>query len=324
MDKIKVVTIGGGSGHYVALSALRDIANIDITAVVSMTDSGGSTGRLRDEYGVLPPGDILKCMIALAGERDFARRMFQKRFEGIERFDGHSAGNLILTFFANHANCFPDAAEAFAQMCDVRGKVLPVTIDRATLVAVLDDGSRIFGESAIDRPNRGLIRGRIVDVFLAPHHNDLPRVYPPVLMAIQEADYIILGPGDLYTSIMPNLKVDGVASALKSAKAKIVYVANIMTKFGETDQYKLIDFIESVERVIERPVDLIIINDRKPSEDFLSRYAQEKAEFVWPILPPRAEHCIIKRDLLDDQGEVLRHSDEKLAELFMGIFQAPE
>lgn len=323
MNKIKIATIGGGSGHYVLLSSLRDLVSVNVTAIVSMTDSGGSTGRLRDELGVLPPGDILKCMIALSPYRDVAREIFQMRFSGESKLSGHNAGNLLLSYFSQHTGKFPAGVEAFSQMLKINGRVMPVTIDRTTLVATLDNGERIYGEAAIDQP-RGIQRSKIKEVFIVPHHSDRVEVYEPVLGVIEEADYIIIGPGDLFTSIIPNLMVPGVSEALKKTKAKIVYVSNIMTKFGETDGYDLEMFVRQLEKNIKRNVDVIVVNDRRPHERFFAKYAEEQAQLVEPVLPAEYFDRLIKADLLDDMGEVLRHSDEKLFEIFGEIFQITE
>lgn len=322
MEIKAVTTIGGGSGHYVLLSALRDHEGVNVTAVVSMTDSGGSTGRLRDELGVLPPGDILKCMIALSPHRETARKIFQMRFNGGSRLDGHNAGNLLLSSFSQYAGNFPAGVEAFSQMLEIKGRVFPVTIARATLVAVLDNGERIYGESAIDQP-RGQNRDKIKEVFLVPHHSAVTEVYPPVLESIAASDFIIIGPGDLFTSIMPNLMVPGVAEALAKTSAIIIYVGNIMTKFGETDGYELSDFVERVEKCIGRPLDYVVANNHQPDKTALERYAEESAHFVEPNLKDLIFTRIIKADLLDEHGAVLRHSDEKLSAVLAGIFQAP-
>ena len=251
---VRVVTIGGGSGQFALLSGLRDISGIHISAVVSMMDSGGSTGRLRDELGTLPPGDILKCILAMSPHQDMARVIFQKRFNRDRRLKGHNAGNMLLTMLSRYTGSFPAGVQALAEILDAKGEILPVTIDRATLVAELTDGSRIFGESAIDTP-RGHQRETIRDVFLVPHHSDAITVYPPVLRAIADADVIILGPGDLFTSIIPNLIVPGLREKLNTVSAPIYHVVNIMTKFGETNHFQASDFIATIESFTGRKID---------------------------------------------------------------------
>jgi uncharacterized cofD-like protein len=213
-QKKRIVTIGGGSGQFILLSGLRDLKDIDTTAIVSMVDSGGSTGRLRDELGILPPGDILKCILALSPHQNACRSILLKRFKKDRRLAGHSAGNMLLTMLSRYTGNFPAGVAALAEILDVDGSILPVTIDKATLVAELTDGKRIYGEEAIDLP-RGTQREQIKDVYLVPHHHESIAVYPPVLDAIEQAEHIFIGPGDLFTSIIPNLIVPGVKKALE-------------------------------------------------------------------------------------------------------------
>ena len=316
----KLVTIGGGSGQYALLSGLRDAEQIDIAAVVSMADSGGSTGRLRDELGILPPGDVLKCILALSPHRDMARSIFLKRFTGDRRLRGHNAGNMLLTMLSRYTGNFPSGIQALAEILDARGKILPVTIDRATLVAELTDGSRIYGETAIDIP-RGNQREKIRDVFLVPHHSDSISVYPPVIDEIRSAHSIIIGPGDLFTSIIPSLIVPGVKEALQKTRAQLLYVINIMTKFGETHQFSGRDFVVKLEESIERKLDGIVYNTVKPDEDLLARYRDQKAQFVqvdnsdgwWE------ERRLYAADLLETSGGIVRHHPGKLAEIIRSI-----
>jgi len=313
--KQKIVTIGGGSGQYVLLSALRDLLNINITAIVSMVDSGGSTGRLRDEFGVLPPGDILKCVLALTPEREAAREILQTRFKSHNRLRGHNAGNLLLTILSQHAGSFASGVEALAEVLNCQGKVLPVTIDKATLVAELTDGSQLYGEAAIDVP-RGNQRQKIKNAFLVPHHSDVITVYPPVISAIREADYIIIGPGDLYTSIVPNFLVPGVKEAINKAKAKLIYIVNIMTKFGETDNYTAGQFVKTIEKNIGKPVNFVIVNREQPGSAIVNKYKKEKASLVKCDL---AEKRIIKADLLEMEGGIIRHNIKNLSEIIIKI-----
>ena len=319
-NKQKIVTIGGGSGQFVLLSGLRTIENFEITAIVSMIDSGGSTGRLRDEFGILPPGDILKCILALSSHHDTARAVLLKRFNRQNRLRGHNAGNMLLTMLSQYTDNFPEAVSALAEILDVRGTILPVTIDRATLVAELTDGRRIYGEKAIDMP-RGNQQEKISDVFLVPHHSDTISVYPPVIEAINEASYIIIGPGDLFTSIVPNLIVPGVKQSMQKTKAKILYVINVMTKFGETHHFKGRDFVIKLEENIGRQVDGIIFNEKKPGEQILKRYREQKAEWVKIDRSDKwwENRSIYQSDMLDIAGGILRHDSEKLARLIRQI-----
>jgi len=320
----KIVTIGGGSGQYALLAGLRDLELLDITAIVSMVDSGGSTGRLRDELGILPPGDALKCILALSPHRDIARTIFLKRFTADRRLAGHNAGNMLITMLSRYTGSFPSGIQALAEILDVRGHILPVTIDKATLVAELTDGSRIYGETAIDMP-RGTQREKIHDVFLVPHHSDTISVYPPVLKAIRQADMILIGPGDLFTSIVPSLIVQGVKEGLQKTKAPVLFILNIMTKFGETHQFTGRDFVKTLEEAIQRPLNGIIYNNRKPGAELLRRYHEQKAEFVeldnwdgwWD------EQKIYALDLLESTAGIVRHDSRKLAALIKDLITAP-
>jgi len=312
MKNIKVTTIGGGSGQYTLLSALRDLRGIKISSVVSMVDSGGSTGRLRDELGILPPGDILKCVLALSPKREYARRILQTRFKSSRKLKGHNAGNMLLSFLSQYAGNFPEGVEALGEILGIKGNVFPVTIDRATLVAELSNGERIFGESAIDIP-RGTQREKITKAYLVPHHSSEVKVYPPVISAIKNADYIIIGPGDIYTSIIPNFLVPGVREAIINSKAKIVYIMNIMTKFGESDSFKGLDFVDLVNKTTGRKIDILLQNESIPKKEILESYKKQKAFFVSLIEEKMKNIRYIKNDFLDESGGIIRHDKKKLS-----------
>jgi uncharacterized cofD-like protein len=316
----RIVTMGGGSGQFVLLSGLRHLQQVTLTAVVSMVDSGGSTGRLRDELGILPPGDVLKCILALSPHQEVVRTLLLKRFQGNGRLEGHNAGNMLLTMLSRYTGNFPAGIQALAQILDVKGTILPVTVDRATLVAELTDGSHIYGERAIDVP-RGTQREKIQKVFLVPHHSDDITVYPPVLEAIASADYIILGPGDLFTSVIPNLVVPEVKEALMKTPARLLYVLNIMTKFGETHHFTAREFVNTIERWVGRKVDGLIYNTTRPNEKILQRYADQKSEFVTVDHPEswRGHRTFYGGDLLDTGGDIARHDPAKLAALIRDI-----
>ena len=316
-----IVTIGGGTGQFALLSGLREMEGIAVTAVVSMMDSGGSTGRLRDELGTLPPGDILKCVVALSPHHSFARTILQKRFEKDIRLIGHNAGNMLLTMLSRYTGSFPSGVAALCEILEAKGTILPVTTDQATLVAELTDGSRIFGEQAIDMP-RGHQREKISDVFLVPHHSDTIHVYPPVIDAIAAADHILIGPGDLFTSIIPNLVVPGVADALQTSKARVLYIMNLMTKYGETHNFEAKDFVEGLEAYLKREVDGVVYNSRSPSEEICRMYEAQKSECVSldASNPFWAKRTIYSGDLLESDGVVVRHHPRKLAALLQSIF----
>ena len=312
--RTRLLTIGGGSGQFALLSALRDLEDIEITSVVSMTDNGGSTGRLRDELGILPPGDALKCVVALSPLRDAAQRILLKRLNGFGRLEGHNAGNMLLTMLSDYTGSFPTAINTLSEILEINGTVLPATTDKATLVAELSGGRRIYGESAIDMP-QGEQRGKIKELFLVPHFNNTISVYPPVAEAIENSDFIFIGPGDLYTSIIASLIVPGVKEQIQKTRAKILFVLNIMTKFGETHDFSGYDFVRTIEDTIDRQVHGIIYNNRRPAEHLLERYIKEKSEFVklddmenWI-----GERAVYDGDLLNASADIARHDPRKLS-----------
>ena len=319
-ETFKVLTIGGGSGQYTLLSGLRDIKNIEITAVASMADNGGSTGRLRDELGVLPPGDVLKCVIALSPLRDTAKKIMLKTLKGDRRLQGHKAGNMLITMLSRYTGSFPAAIRTLSEILEASGRVLPGTTNKATLVAELVDGSRIYGESSIDIP-QSTQREQIKDLFLVPHHNGSISAYPPVVEAIKESDVILIGPGDLFTSIIAGLIIPGIKEAIQGTTARIFYILNIMTKFGETHNFKGSEFVQKVETYLGRQVNGIICNDRKPNNRLLGKYQTEKSEFVEieQLRKQMNNRLIYAGDLLDSSAEIVRHDSKKLASMVQSI-----
>lgn len=319
---IQVTTIGGGSGQFALLTGLKDMDDIAVTAIVSMVDSGGSTGRLRNELGILPPGDILKCLLALSRLPEEARSLLLKRFVRHRRLRGHNAGNMLLTMLSSYTGSFPSGVSALAEILEVKGAILPVTTDRATLVAELTDGTHVYGEGAIDIP-RGPEREKIQDIFLVPHHSDAIQVYPPVLEAVHGADYLILGPGDLFTSIIPNLVVPGVAEAVRKSKGCLVYIVNIMTKYGETPHFSAPDFVRRIEAILQRRIDIVIYNKQRPPEGLSDLYAQQKSDFVQALddNPIWLQRRLISENLLESNTHAIRHDPKKLSQLLSTLFK---
>ena len=315
----KIVTIGGGSGHYVLLSGLRDVPHTDVTAIVSMIDSGGSSGRLRDEFGILPPGDILKCILALSPLRDSAAELLLKRFQQNPKLNGHNAGNLLLAMLAGYSS-FTEAVAALSEILSIRGTVLPVSRDKATLVARLGNGERIFGEEAVGkRENRG--KQKIEELFLVPHHNETIHAYPAALQAIKEAEYIVIGPGDLFTSILPNLIVPGVKEALLETKATILYMLNIMTTPGETRDFQAYDFVRVLQHYLGTQVQHVIYNNERPGTEVLKHYEKEYAKYV-EIDQSAAQwkdHTIHAHDMITVSKGIVRHDPAKLAHILKQV-----
>lgn len=310
-----IVTIGGGTGTFVVLSALKGF-DFNLSAIVSMCDDGGSTGRLRDDYGVLPPGDIRRSLIALSSASRSLRKLFDFRFYGGE-LDGHSLGNLFLSALEKTEGSFYRAVAAAAQVLNVKGKVIPVTLNNVRLLAELEDGKIISGETNIDIPKHNP-ELKINKVFLQP----IARPNPDALKVIREANMIVVGPGDLYTSLMPNFLVRGIAKAVRMSRARKIYVCNLMTKSGETNNYSVLDFLAAVEKNLGKDViDYVLVNTKKPGNARLKKYAQEKCQ---PVLLPKDyknylnKTEIFKADLLTKSG-LIRHDPKKLASQILNL-----
>ena len=324
MRKKNIVVIGGGTGSHTTLSGLKT-QDCKLTAVVAMTDSGGSSGRLRDELGHLPPGDLRQCLMALAAgdpQGSRMRRLFDYRFSSGDGLNGHSFGNLLLSALTEVTGDSVSAIEEAARLLRIHGQVLPVTLTRSTLVARLTDGTELLGESSIDLRRNNLDVG-IDYIYLTPK----AYVYTPVVDAILEADAIILGPGDIYTSVLPNLLVEDVSDAINASKATKIHVCNLMTKPGESDRFKASSFVRLIMQYLEtsEPLDYLIINESPFSEPVLARYAADQQYPVGLDL----EECswvvknIVSRPLLSD-GVHLRHSPRKLAGAIAEIVESTD
>jgi uncharacterized cofD-like protein len=239
---VRVVALGGGTGlsmvlrglkEYVASSKKEQVGRpiSDLAAIVTVTDDGGSSGRLRREYRVLPPGDIRNCMVALSKDEHLLGKLFQYRFPAGRGLAGHSFGNLFLTALTNVTGDFPEAVRVSARVLAIRGRIFPSTAQNVTLEAELEDGKTVHGETNISRSRKPIREVRLVPSRVQP--------LPEVLEAIGSADLILVGPGSLYTSIIPNLLIQKVAQAIKRSRATCVYIANLMTQPGETQHYSV-------------------------------------------------------------------------------------
>jgi uncharacterized cofD-like protein len=269
----KIVAIGGGTGLSTLLRGLKQYS-ANITAIVTVADDGGSSGRLRREMGILPPGDIRNCIAALADEEKLLTELFQYRFQAGDGLSGHSFGNLFLTAMAEVTGDLERGIEASSHVLAIRGKVLPATLTDVRLWAELDDGRVIEGESKITEAN-----GRIRQIGCLPAD---PPALPAAIAAIEEADYIIIGPGSLYTSVIPNLLVPQIREAIAVAKVPRIYVCNIMTQPGETDSYTVAHHIQAIERVCGGPVfDAVLAQRTPPSSKALQKYAREQSHPVF-------------------------------------------
>ncbi|NEQ65143.1 MAG: YvcK family protein [Symploca sp. SIO1B1] len=309
----KIVVIGGGTGLSTLLRGLK-VYSANITAIVTVADDGGSSGRLRQEFGVLPPGDIRNCLTALADQEKLLTELFQYRFKAGSGLVGHSFGNLFLTAMSEITGDLERAITASSQVLAVRGRVLPATLSDVCLWAELEDGRRIEGESSITEAN-----GKILRVGCTPEN---PPALPAAVKAIREADYIIVGPGSLYTSIMPNLLVPEIAEAIASRSVPRIYVCNIMTQPGETQGYSVSDHIRALDEGCGKKLfNAVLVHKKSPSAQSLINYAKASSHPVF--LDREAVAQLGRRIVLSnvmDEDEVttlVRHNPERLARVLL-------
>ncbi|OGJ37451.1 MAG: hypothetical protein A2383_00305 [Candidatus Pacebacteria bacterium RIFOXYB1_FULL_39_46] len=316
----KIIAVGGGTGTPVILRGLRKNSNHQLSAVVTVTDSGGSTGRLRQEFGFLPVGDLRQCLAALADNQlsDELFNLLFYRFGGKGSLKGHSLGNLILTAFEDIKKSPGEAVATVAKIFRVQGNIYPVTEDIADLVIKYDDNSQVIGEHILDDHTTG---GKTIAKLSLTQKT---RLYQPVKTALMEADMIVLGPGDLYGSLIPHSLVEGFNQTLQQTSAKFVYVINLMTHFSQTHQMSANDHLNTVTQYFKRQPDYVIVNNGAISTELLRVYATEKEYPVENNLPNNGMTKIIHGDFvaqvsikLDSNDEVkrslLRHDADKLA-----------
>ncbi|WP_036483233.1 gluconeogenesis factor YvcK family protein [Myxosarcina sp. GI1] len=309
----KIVAIGGGTGLSNLLRGLKPYSS-NITAIVTVADDGGSSGRLREEIGVLPPGDIRNCIAALAKEENLLTELFQYRFQAGEGLKGHSFGNLFLTAMSEITGDLERAVMASSKVLDVRGRVLPATLSDVHLWAELDTGELVVGESKITET-----QGQIKQIGCLPAN---PPGLPAAIKAIEEADCIVIGPGSLYTSIIPNLLVPEIRNAIAKAKVPKIYVCNIMSQPGETEGYSVCDHIEAIDRICRQKLfDTVLVNRSIPSLESLLEYARENSH---PVVFDREKvfssgRQIILADVLqeDRQTKYIRHDFQQLAKVIL-------
>ncbi|MDP2709442.1 MAG: YvcK family protein [bacterium] len=324
MKKQKIVTIGGGSGSFMVLSGLKKLP-VELTAVVSMADDGGSSGVLRDELGVLPPGDVRQCLVALAKSSEALRELFNYRYlnGGLK---GHTFGNLFLSTLEKTSGGFDRAVKEAGQILRIKGRVLPVTLCSTRLIAELKNGKKIIGENKIYGNASDLID--LKKLYLKP----AATLNPEVKLAVSAADKIIINPGDLYSSVIPNFLVKGLAEIMRKSRAKIIYVGNLMTKPGQTDGFTLADYVKRIETYIGRGlIGYVIYNKEKPDERLKKKYFRQGETLVAAgdlrELPKIKfyGHKLLSRQAAVNGGlqanlrSVIRHDSDKLAKLIYRI-----
>ncbi len=276
---MKVVCFGGGNAMPKAV--LKGLKNydVDVTTVTSMVDSGGSTGQLRQDFNVLPPGDIRRHLLALSNAPQWKKDLFGFRF-GREEFEGghkgHSFGNVFLAGLEHTLQDYEKVLDVAHQFLEVKGRCLPATVEKTHVFAVLENGEIVEGEDEIDVPKKHDGNLNIKEIFLKPEVS----AYPPVLDATAQADLIIIGPGDLYSSLLPCFLPKGISEAIRESKAKKIFVSPAMTKFGETNDFSVLDFSNEVEKYIHCKLDYVIYNTEIPPEERINKYKEEESSVI--------------------------------------------
>lgn len=307
----RIVVLGGGHGQATTLRGLKS-HTANLTAIVTVADDGGSSGRLRRELGILPPGDFRNCIAALADDEALVTRLLQYRFSSEAGLDGHNFGNLYISAMAGVTGSFEAALEASSQVLAVQGRVLPSTLETITLAADVQIGNRtpirVRGESQIPQAN-----GHILRVLLEP---EAPRAHPRAVRAILEADLIVVGPGSLYTSILPNLLVPEIVLALRASRALKVYVCNVATQHGETDGYTAEDHVHALEKHLGPGLFSTVVVNLPPSESA----APPGSSWVSPVLQARGNLSVVQVALTSAEAP-WQHDSGKLAEIIMGLLK---
>lgn len=309
----RVVVIGGGTGMPVLLRGLKTLP-IHLTALVSVADDGGSTGRIRKEMEIPAPGDIRNVIAALSDAEPFLLDLFQHRFNVENGLSGHSLGNLLLAAMSSVTGDFYTGIKEISRVLNVRGFIYPISNESMLLHAEMEDGSIVSGESNIPLANK-----RISRVFLSP---ETIKPLPSALTSIQKADLIVIAPGSLYTSILPNLIIPKIDQAIREASGQVVYVCNVMTQAGETTDYKASDHVQAIrDHIGQTCIDSIVVHNEEINKGIRDVYAEENAEPVIydieKLLDMKLQ--IIEGDIIDNSQTMLRHDTDKIAQLLYSL-----
>jgi uncharacterized cofD-like protein len=304
----KIVAIGGGTGLSTLLRGLKEYTD-NLTAIVTVADDGGSSGRLRQELGILPPGDFRQCLVALADAEPLMTRLFQYRFTEGQALEGHSFGNLFIAAMAAITGNFERGLRESSRVLAVRGQIIPSTLENLTLCAEFDDQATVAGESAIPKAHKAIRR-----VFFNPPH---PAAYPDAITAILDADLIIIGPGSVYTSVLPNLLVDDIRRSIRSSRAAKIYVCNVATEYGETDGYYVADFLRAFEGHVGPGLfQYVLVN----SNTDVSRNGRQPTQLVTSTERLSDIPCTVVLADVIDPVEPRRHHPKKLAQSILRIY----
>ena len=309
-----VVIIGGGTGLSVMLRGMKTIPGVELSAIVTVADDGGSTGRLRDSYQIPAMGDIRNVMCAMAEEESIFTELMNYRFKGVGDIGGHNLGNLLLLALSETTGSFMEAIRTFSRVLKVRGKIIPSTLEIVTLFAIMEDGTIVRGEDNIPK-----FRNHIDRVF---YQRDI-KATKESLEAIREADLIIYGIGSLYTSIMPNLIIDEIRNELIANPCRKVYFCNAMSQPGETDHYSLEDHVNAIlHHAYADAVDIVVTNNNTFSKEMLDKYSAMGSAPI-PIREQRHPYLVLQRDLMDMDDALIRHDSQKVKAVVEEILQMP-
>jgi len=311
----RVVVIGGGTGMPVLLRGLKDLP-IHLTALVTVADDGGSTGKIRKDMHIPAPGDIRNVIAALSDVEPILLDLFQHRFQTGNGLSGHSMGNLLLAAMTSVTGDFYTGIKEISRVLNVKGDVYPISNENLTLHASMDDGTIVSGESNIPLANKKIER-----VFLSPEHI---KPMPHAVEAIKKADLIVISPGSLYTSIMPNLIIPGIDLALKQTQGKVVYVCNIMTQLGETTGYSAADHVQAIyDHIGTGTLDSIIVHSEPIEKPMLREYEKEGADPVVCDVDrlKTMELEVIKGDIVDHSQQAVRHDTKKISSLLYSMLE---
>ena len=309
----RIVVVGGGTGLSTLLQGIKKFTK-NLTAIVTVTDTGGSSGRLRDELDVLPPGDIRNCLVALADAQPLMLNLFQYRFEDGSGLKGHSFGNLFITALSKITGDFEQAIKESSKVLAIRGNVIPSTVEKVTLVAQLENGTVVEGETNITEHRKPIRK-----LELKPRHC---RASEEALEAIEQADMIVLGPGSLFTSVLPNLLIEDICSQIVKSDAVKIYICNVMTQAGETNTFTAADHVDMLIRHTDpRLINVCVVNNSDIPDELTEKYAREQAEPVQLDIERIKErgYQVVQANLIRTEGTV-RHDPERLAQVIFETF----
>lgn len=325
--KKKIVVIGGGTGTIPVLTGLKQFDDLDLSVVVSMTDDGGSNAVIRDEFGLLPLSDLRKSIIALSQtDNKLLRDIFTYRFAKGNGLTGHTLGNLILMGLADITKSEKGAVEAVSKLFNVRGKVIPVTLEQTKLVAEYSDGTKIEGEHLIDEPEDLRPKTHIARLLLSSS----VRANPGAIQAIEQASFIIAGPGDLYTSTLANIIIPGISEAIQKSKAQFIFVSNLMTKLGQTHGFKASDHVQEISKYAKRCPDVVVVHHGGFNATVLKKYCTRGENPVEDDLGTTQDYQIVRANLVASQEiirqkgdslvrSLIRHDAKKLAKIIQAL-----